>query len=375
VTPSEDGVSATPSKHPGDKHDRPAALAERTGALPARVARHYMLDLVRGLAALAVANYHFLHYAMDVTVQSMGTFTVYLFFAISALTMMMVYGGRFEIAAERAAVIAFYRARAARILPLLIVVGLISAALDHSAPSLARAVLTGSGAFALGPPGYLAVGNGSWSLGIELGFYLVFPLLAMTIGTWSRTRLAVLIVIALVAQQAYLQMVAPWLASDPARHWDYYTSPLTFVPFFLIGFAVYRSADRTRMWWIVPALAMLAALAGASLVRPGNLMADPLAYLALTTITGLVLLFAWRAQLPKLAEPVARFFGEISYSLYLTHWYAFLVARKIGARAGLSTGGFWLVFIVLALAGAWLCYRLFERPLRRRLGIRRPPGG
>ena len=58
--------------------------------------RHHALDLVRGIAAAGVAVYHFLVWNEIADIQSMGTFSVYLFFVLSALTMMMVYGDRFS---------------------------------------------------------------------------------------------------------------------------------------------------------------------------------------------------------------------------------------------------------------------------------------
>ena len=347
---------------------RAAEVAGRSQA-----ARHHALDALRGLAALAVANYHFLFYGLNRPVQSMGTFTVYLFFAISALTMMMVYGPRFADGIDYASASRFYRARAARILPLLILVSLISVTLQHSRDAAVHAYLTASGAFLLGPPGYLAIGNGTWSLGIELAFYLVFPIAALVLARWPTRRLALVLASSLLAQQLYLSMIGPWLAGDPLRHWDYYISPLTFAPFFLIGFLVHRLPDRTSAWALLPmVLLLLGVVAGSLLYRP-NLFTSPVAYLAFTLLVALSLVAAWRAKTPEALRPLATFLGEISYSLYLLHWFVFIVLRKFAPS--LPPPAFWAAFMALSLAAAWICNRIFEVPLRRRLGTPRPAGG
>src|SRR5437016_1429365 len=102
-------------------------LMVRSGETPSKkVARHYPLDLLRGLAALGVAAYHFLASSGGTELQSLGTFGVYLFFALSALTMMMVYSHVFSKAIAVADLKSFYWNRISRILPLLAIVSLIN---------------------------------------------------------------------------------------------------------------------------------------------------------------------------------------------------------------------------------------------------------
>jgi peptidoglycan/LPS O-acetylase OafA/YrhL len=54
--------------------------------------RNHGLDLLRGLAAFGIVVYHYLYMAHGIRVESLGTFGVYLFFMLSGLTMMLVYG-------------------------------------------------------------------------------------------------------------------------------------------------------------------------------------------------------------------------------------------------------------------------------------------
>jgi peptidoglycan/LPS O-acetylase OafA/YrhL len=85
--------------------------------------RHHPLDLLRGLAALGIAAYHYLA-SIGIVVESLGTFGVYLFFILSALTMTMVYGENFSTYIAVRDVRTFYWNRLTRILPLLAAVSL-----------------------------------------------------------------------------------------------------------------------------------------------------------------------------------------------------------------------------------------------------------
>lgn len=329
--------------------------------------RHRALDALRGLAAIAVANYHFLYIAADTPVQSMGTFTVYLFFTLSALSLAMVYGGDFASGITLADASRFYRARCARILPLLALVSAVGAALERTPEASAKGLLTATGAFALTPPGFSSIGLGAWSIGIEIGFYAIFPILALLLATVSTRNLMALTSCALVLQCVYLRLVASRLPA-PVQHWEVYTVPLTFAPFFLFGFAIHRFNGVRSRFMLWPLLLSGACLAGYSLLIPGELFGDRWSYFALTGLAALTVCCAWRTDLSGALVPVATFLGEISYSLYLTHLLFLGAVMKAAELAGLALWQSWLLFSASSLMGAWLCYRLFERPLRRRFG-------
>ena len=53
------------------------------------------IHLTRGLCAIGVAGYHYLSWEHGIAVESAGAFLVYVFFTISALTLMMVHTGDF----------------------------------------------------------------------------------------------------------------------------------------------------------------------------------------------------------------------------------------------------------------------------------------
>jgi len=72
---------------------------------------------------------------------------------------------------------------------------------------------------------------------------------------------------------------------------------------------------------------------------------------------------------PLLTNPVSRFFGQISYSLYLWHWPIVVFARLYGYLEG----GMLDVMIVLALTifCGWASWRYVEQPFRNRQRVPR----
>lgn len=330
-------------------------------ARPQSADRHHALDLIRGLAALSVAQFHFMTWNGVATVESMGTFAVYVFFVLSGLTMMMVYGDRFRDGVTPEEARSFFRKRFARLIPLLAAVAALSLLKEAllGTPDIVAAAMTGTGLMALHMPGFLSNSVGAWSLGIELGFYAVFPLIPMIAR--SVRSVAIVVLCLLVAQHLLI-----WKIQGVAAFWIYYISHLTFAPLFGFGILISFESGGRRRCWLILALLMLLAILAYSLVVRTDLMRDQLSYLALTLACALVIWAAWRSTLPSWLIPVATLLGDVSYSLYLTHWIANDVVRLAGLPLHLS----WVFFTALALAGGALCYRWFEAPMRRRLGSR-----
>jgi peptidoglycan/LPS O-acetylase OafA/YrhL len=325
-------------------------MVDRPASAPV-TQRHLALDLVRGLAALCVAIYHWLAWHKAYEIQSLGTFTVYLFFVLSALTMAMVYGQSFEAGLSRDNVGRFFRNRVARLLPLLVIVALAWGALQlrDGSFSFGKALLTATGAFSLASPGLTSNAVGAWTLGIEFGFYLLVPILLLMLP--SARTLALLFVGILLAQQAFLLTIAPL-----ENHWTYYIAPLTFAPFFALGLIIYRLGGERTIWFLPATLLCMAAIGGFSLIWQADLFRTPVAHILLMGLCAVTIYAANRSSLPVATRPIAAFLGDISYALYLVHPFTNMIANKLGL--GMPA------FLIIAIGMAYLTFRFFERPLR-----------
>jgi peptidoglycan/LPS O-acetylase OafA/YrhL len=325
------------------------------------------LDLLRGLCAIAVVVYHFLSWLYRWPIESVGAFAVYTFFVLSGLTMTMVYGHRFELGVSSSELAAFFKARVARLLPMLAFAAsgtfVAMVAFAHASPvdEGIKTILTATGLFGLGAPGLLSNVTGGWSLGIEGMFYLLFPTLAVLSAQTRWRPLATWGVALLVAQQ----LTSLLILRSGLPFWYFYVSPLTFAPFFLFGMAIAKAPRKESYLALGIMMAMLAGLFAFSLTMPTvDLYATPWAYVLLTAVSVCATWSAFRAAIPRYLAPFAAFLGDISYSLYLTHWLTYVLAGQIAGQLGWGGYGETALFAVLALAIAYASHRLVEVPAR-----------
>ena len=334
--------------------------------------RHHALDFLRGLAALAIAIYHWLTWNAGIELPSIGAFGVYIFFCLSSLTMMIVYGHVFDERIERAKLVAFARNRAARLLPLLAAVAMGWLAVSFrefgfSVAAILRAILTGTGLMALSTPGFTSFATGTWSLGIELQFYVVLPTLVLFVSKASIRTLIVAIACLVAGQQIYLLLLDP---IPPASEWHYYVAPITFAPFFMAGFVIFRLGGKRFAGALPLSLFALTGLALFSVLWPIPIRVAGAPFLTLSFVAMAAVYFANRATVPAALVPGAVLLGDLSYAVYLTHPFTNIATNIAMKLVGIDGQLRLFVFIPATLAIAAAVYFSFERPLRDRLRSR-----
>jgi len=309
-------------------------------------ARNPGIDLLRGLSIVLVVMHHtalriplekgvladWLPERLLYGVQYDGFESVFLFFVISGFLITsnsLARWGTLEAIDAKA----FWRRRAARILPCLLILvallcGLALAKVPHytleqpgqTLPRAALAALTLHINVYEARTGYLpASWDVLWSLSIEEAFYLAFPLVCLAL---ARTRL-------LVPALAALALSIP-IVQAGIHH-----QPIWFQTNYLQGMAAIAAGVLAAL---LIAARWRAAAVGAS--APSRV-------------------FAW-----------LRSFGRLSYEVYLTHMFVvwLVVDRFTAAGADLRTG--WVCYPPV-LAGAWalgwLVARFVSTPLERAL--------
>jgi len=327
--------------------------------LPIKDQKLYALELLRGLCAIGVAAYHFIYWSTKYDLQSVSMFGVYMFFVLSALVLMIRYSRTFEDGIGPDALREFYRNRIARIIPLLLLMAALSFVyfqIRYGNQSLAKAFFTGTGLFFLQLPGALSNTPGAWSLGIELAFYVVFPVVCVLTAKARVTTLALVLAALVFSQQT---AIATLHAPDSPDFWGRYSMPLTFAPFFLSGIIIFRA--RNAEWqhgWVV-SIILVGAISLFTPIFPMNLFEGGAAYIALSAIASAAVFFAYSSSLPLAVVPTARLLGNLSYSIYLSHWFVYQNVSWIGPfalRIAAFAGGTFLMSYVI--------YRFFEIPMK-----------
>lgn len=341
--------------------------------------RMWTLDGLRGLAAVSVAIYHGLYWHSDILINSAGKYSVYLFFMLSSMTLIKVYDGRFAESITAKSLTEFYRNRIARIIPLLALISALSFAFAMVVGGAilvegSKALLTATGAFALGSAGNLSNTIGAWSLGIEFFFYLIFPVIALLV---SSSTVVVLIIAAVGLNLAqFVHNVFIFATFSDQAYWPHYIMPLSFVGYFAWGVVLARlPCYPLKCGWIgVIGVLTLIWVSLFGVQSNPVLLAFPGAILTPVLLAGFTyLVYAW--DYPSLLVPAFKILGEISYSVYLVHPLVYFgLTRTVWPADEGSVVGFVAVFVPLSMCVAWLTHRYFERPMRRRLRTPRAPG-
>ncbi|WP_168201784.1 acyltransferase family protein [Phreatobacter aquaticus] len=344
-------------------------------------------DAVRFWAALVIVLYHALLLpgleppGSFPVIRNFGGFGVPLFFTLSAFVLCFGYHGRLETAA---AMRAFYWRRLFRIAPLFYVVGAVSLAFFYVAydrvVGVADILTSATFTFGLFPQHYTGFVWASWSIGVEMLFYAVFPILALVVRTWRSATVAFIastIIAALWAQgfkgasadlQGFASLALPaklpyfcggmlaffaWHAIGDQARWR---TVLLFVSLAAIGAMIH---------FAVPVQMLSGRMLGWDHSRAGMIMLWALVLGILTIGMGFSRFnrpwLAWTATL-----------GKASFGLYLWHPLLIGMLHVMGAYRFLyafapATPGFGYVTsaamtLTLLVPLALASYRWVERP-------------
>jgi peptidoglycan/LPS O-acetylase OafA/YrhL len=342
-------------------------------------ARLVNLDLLRGIAALMVCLSHapfFLGPAGEggswLAVPALGV-GVDLFFAISgfvvALSLRDLHqsSGDFGSAAN-----AFYIRRLGRIVPLcwtmLIVLGLIAIALPRTMlpwTDLASAfTFTANGHFGRCFAGATGCGSANflhhtWSLALELQFYLVAPALFLI-------PVPVLRVLTLTVLFIGLFFLRPWQTS---LAWAFRIEAL------LLGFWIGREWIARNDWrwaWRVPALRWreLLGLLTVMALLP-RIMIGPLSGVGIVSVAAIagwiVVRFALSTALLSntVAARIGKNLGVWSYAIYLIHPPIMIAIGWSGLASLIGFGGILALSMAIVIAVAWWMTRAIGDPAYR----------
>jgi peptidoglycan/LPS O-acetylase OafA/YrhL len=359
------------------------------------------LTPLRGIGALWVTVFHFglrfpnLH-ASDYSFVREGYLAVDMFFILSGFVISHVYKDIFARECTDRDYCDFLKARIARIYPLhfvMLLVFLAAVALESAAISLVGGdvgpvPLTGehsvAGLFAnlamlqgLWARG-LSWNNPAWSISLEFIAYAVFPLLFPWLWR-SRRGKAIAGLLAFVALAGLA-----WHTGGNFNQWNGFPAILRCLPEFLLGVLIYITYYQGLFAQPLASDLTLGLVLGALCASVHGVASD----------LGIVLLFPWlivaavrnEGLLGNLlnAAPL-RWLGDVSYSLYLVHWFVlFALVQAVRRLAGLSLREIppaasvitVLLLIAVSVALAGVMHRSIEvrggRWLRRRLAVGRP---
>ncbi len=331
-----------------------------------------MLDVLRGLMALAVCVYHLSMWThlfgpatrAGTTATLLGIYSVEGFFVISGVCFFHQYG---HVKFDGPSFGRFYARRFLRLLPLyyLAVALNLSFSQEVGAFSWRKLFENLTLMFGFFHPNHAMV-LGGWSVGIEVTFYVAFPFLI-----WLARRPA-----ALGAVTVILTCTAiPWTfgkveaASDWGRFHAYVEVPnQAFL--FLWGAVIAQLRGRTSLRITPTTFAILGCGTLLLVLSSQPIVGDHIeAMVGFVRVKYLVIVLAF-VLLAALTQAGQRgrasqglsWLGDASYALYLLHPFAWLWMRSILGDRAVSPFGF-AASLLLGLLLAFVAHRLIERPI------------
>lgn len=198
-----------------------------------------------------------------------------------------------------------------------------------------------------------------WSLAVEEQFYIFIPVLLLLVWKWRPQAvmwvLAGLLVVSFVhgvhLLDSHRASAAYYLPGS--RAWE------------LLAGAVLAMFNRSPG----PKAGAIMSIIGLAMIATAYAVVDKTTpfpgYAALLPVVGSVLVISGGQHgvvSRLLGHPLARFFGAISYSLYLFHWPVIVFWRhcRWDAVSWLDYAG----MVALSVLLAWLCWRYIETPIR-----------
>ncbi|MEH0197201.1 acyltransferase [Caulobacter sp. CCNWLY153] len=373
-----------------------SAAATSTNATAPAKSHYVILDGLRGVAALMVVAFHLFEAysggSPHKQIINHGYLAVDFFFLLSGFVVAYAYDDRWSVMGQWQ----FYKRRLVRLQPMIIVGGLIGAALlafQHWSlfPKLDTVtvwqvigvMLLGFLMIPMAPSaeirgwGEIYPLNGpQWSLFYE---YLANLLYAVGLRKLSNRWLGALVAVSALALIGLLvlgprgDVIGGWALNLSGVHIG-----LTRVMFpFFAGVLLMRLGKRikVRHGFAVCSVLLIAALSLPRFGGPERLWVNGL-YEAACVILLFPLIVAIGAGEKDVDGPsvrIARFFGDLSYPLYITHYpliyiyTGWVVDKKIPAAQGALVG---VAVFVAAVAIAWACLKLYDEPVRRWLAGR-----
>jgi peptidoglycan/LPS O-acetylase OafA/YrhL len=336
------------------------------------------IDWLRAIAVLAVVAFHFEAPGVFGGFVGVDIFFVISGYLITGIIQSEVTGGTFSFAQ-------FYERRVRRLLPALYAMValtaipsfhyLLTSERAEFLRSIAAVVTFTSNFFFWFQTGYFdhaAVEKPllhTWSLAVEEQFYLALPLLLWALLRFVRGgRIALPIALGVLGLWSFALGI--WLMQtdrsanaffmSPPRAWEFLIGAVVASP----GFPVLRHALAQK---IARGIALVLLAIPIFSLRQGPGFPG---FNALAPCIGAAM-FIWsgigvptQKRGPTSPLNLAKFFGQISYSLYLWHWPLFTFARFSKSSLVLDAVDKSALF-ALTVAISWLSWRFVEQPFRR----------
>jgi len=337
---------------------------------------------LRGLAALAVVLYHSQHLGGSTPPEFLNFigrdfgYSVHLFFILSAFSLYYSTEPRIK---HHNWLPEYFLKRFFRIAPLFYFI--IAFEIGRQIVSAGKVITDFNSillnvTFTFGFVPFSGFVWGGWSVGVEMIFYVIFPLLLLTIRT-HRSALVLLVISIVICYFIRSALHAQHVASIPQPRWDWsYFAFASNMGFFAMGIYAYQLSRLCKGSILASRINPLFAviiIGGFMFFDAGKYFHGDGRWDLVIWGLGLMALCVWQSISPSLiiANRIFEYLGERSFSVYLLHPVVIVLSKDHLARTYealrpyLGANAFFVcatLTIALVLVFAEFTYRLIEVP-------------
>jgi exopolysaccharide production protein ExoZ len=338
--------------------------------------RIHSLDYLRGIMATSIMLYHFGYWSgikhdANMLLGRLGIYGVSIFYVLSGITLYNVYKDKLTF--EKKTIIDFFVKRIFRIFPLLYVANTLTILLNfyktHRFPNFNLIFLNYTGLFGfISPDKYLSVG--AWSIGNELVFYVIFPILILSIRH-NKTLWLILSGIGLLLGVYFGYEILVENTPLPEQ-WGNYVNPFNQFWLFLGGVFMAWSSPfvKSKLSNSIIAIGLILLIIFFVFFPVGSsqifLVTKLNRVIFVILSVGISIGFFWLdwSFLPSVCTKILSFLGKTSYSIYLLHPITFLVLKSLNLRFfHLPNTLIYLIGISCSLFLANFVYNFIEKPM------------
>ncbi|WP_350293403.1 acyltransferase [uncultured Croceitalea sp.] len=329
------------------------------------------LDYLRGLMAFAIMIYHYFSWIYGSFDASsfwgrIGIYGVAIFYILSGLTLYLVYENNFF----KKGIWYYIKRRVLRIHPLLILTTILTIILLRN-PNLfvtnTRAInslflnLTGLFGF-VDPRRYIA--TGAWSIGNELFFYSIFPLVIFLRNIDKRLLYACFCLTLFIG--IYFAFYIIDVEQVLSKNWEFYINPFNQLFLFIGGILIadiFRNKPMNNFIYGLGAIVVLLLFIFFPISGDRVVITAGMYRLVFSLLSFILVISAFKLEfnLGNFFSPLLNHLGNISYTIYLVHPIIYYTLKKYELLFENELASLFLCLVATMILSS-LVYRFYERP-------------
>lgn len=330
------------------------------------------LDYLRGMAAVGIMLYHYfkwlyIYQGAQSVIGRLSVYGVEIFYILSGITLYFIYHK--SISLDKKSLLNYFAKRCFRIFPLFWLSIFMALLLGLKHTNLLHFCLNVSGLF-----GFFTwekyIAPGSWSIGNELVFYLIFPFVLLIYRTKKILYYIILLGLLLIFNHFAFQVFNP---NDSLHNqWTNFVNPLNHLFLFVVGMTIPIVFTSKLNSALVPLILIIVGVT-ILFIYPSGSDGIHLLYglnrwiFSVASILICVGFYLIDLKIPEIINQPFQRLGEISYSIYLLHPFVYQILctfirklMQLGITIPPSNYLLICISVILTLVVSNIVYQYFE---------------